>query len=491
MVKVKTRFAPSPTGFLHIGGLRTALFAFLFARHNNGDFILRIEDTDQTRFVEGALEDIIESLKWIGISWNEGPDIGGPHGPYLQSERKTIYKDHAYDLVKSGHAYKCFCTQNRLGALREEQKKKGIYPVYDRHCRQLSQEEILRHEKKDDPFVIRLKIPEEGEIIFEDYIRGKIITANSTLDDIILLKSDGFPTYHLANVVDDHLMGITHVIRGEEWIPSTPRHIILYNAFGWKPPVFSHVPVILAQGGGKLSKRHGVTMVKQFRQKGFLNEAVLNFITLLGWSLDDKTELFSMKELIEHFDLDRVNKAPAVFSYEKLNWFNGVYIRNKKYNDLYDLLIPFLIQGGILKEEESARYQEYVLKIIPLIQERLKYLSDVSDLTWFFFDDHFCIKDRHALIQKKHTKKDAIRILKNTVEKLQSVTHFQTGELENVLRDLIKDLGLKPGSVFMTIRVAITGTKVSPGLFETMCVLGKDRVIKRLKEAEEIVMNIE
>ncbi len=487
MGKVRTRFAPSPTGFLHIGGLRTALFAFLFARHNNGDFILRIEDTDRSRFVAEALDDIISSLKWIGLHWNEGPDIGGPYGPYLQSKRKDIYTEQAQSLVTSGHAYKCFCTPERLNALREEQKKRGGYSAYDRHCRYLSKDEILHHEKNGSLSVIRLKIPETGQTVFHDQIRGTIRTDNGVLDDIVLLKSDGFPTYHLANVVDDHLMKITHVIRGDEWISSTPRHILLYAAFGWTPPAYSHVPVILAQGGGKLSKRHGATMVKEFREKGYLSEALLNFISLLGWSLDDKSELFSMQELIKYFDLSRVNKASAVFSYEKLDWFNGVYIRKKQKEELYSLVKPFLIKDGILKEEESDKQREYVLNIIPLVQERLKYLSDISNQISFFFDEHFQIREPDALIPKKHTKVESKRIIENTIYAIQKVEEFHEAAVEEVLRSLIETLGMKAGVVFMTVRVAITGTKVSPGLFETMCVLGKERVTQRLKYALEII----
>lgn len=490
MGKVRTRFAPSPTGFLHIGGLRTALFAFLFARHNDGDFILRIEDTDRSRFVEEALGDIISSLKWLGLHWNEGPDIGGPYGPYLQSQRKDIYTEHALKLVASGHAYRCFCTPERLNALRDEQKKKGSYPAYDRHCRYLSNEEILRHEKNGDPSVIRLKIPETGQTVFHDQIRGTIRTGNDVLDDIILLKSDGFPTYHLANVVDDHYMKITHVIRGDEWISSTPRHIILYSAFGWTPPTFSHVPVILAQGGGKLSKRHGAIMVKEFREKGYLSDALLNFISLLGWSLDDKSELFSMQELIECFDLSRVNKSSAVFSYEKLDWFNGVYIREKHKEELYTLVKPFLIKDGILNQKEQDIHKEYLLKIIPLVQERLKYLSDISNQIAFFFDEYFNIEDPSALIPKKHTKEDSKRILENTIYAVRQIKEFHEKAVEEVLRDLLETLGMKAGPVFMTLRVAITGARISPGLFETMCVLEKERVIKRLENALEILEKI-
>jgi len=487
MEKIRTRFAPSPTGFLHIGGLRTALFSYLFARHNEGDFILRIEDTDRKRLVEGALENIIQSLKWMGIEWDEGPDIGGPYSPYLQSERKPIYKKYAFKLVQDGKAYKCYCTHERIKALHEEEIKKGLFPIYDRHCRNLTVKEIEQNDNNGMPFVIRLKVPIDGEISFNDEIRGNITTKNETLDDIVLLKSDGFPTYHLANVVDDHLMKITHVIRGEEWVPSTPKHIILYNAFGWKPPSFAHVPVILAKGGGKLSKRHGATTVREFIEKGYLSDALLNFMALLGWSLDDKSEFFTMDQLIKHFELNNVKRSPAIFSYEKLDWFNGVYIRNKNKDEIYRLIIPYLIKDGVISKENEAEYRDYILSIIPLIQERLKLLSDVSKLVWFFFDEHFEIRDKKSLIPKKLKKDDAFNIafniINHTIDVIEKVDQFNEANLERPMRDLVKELGLKPYQVFMTIRVAVTGTTISPGLFETMMVLGKKRVIKRLNDA--------
>jgi len=478
METVRTRFAPSPTGFLHIGGLRTALFSYLFARHHNGTFILRIEDTDRARFVSEALEDIAHSLKWLGIEWDEGPDIGGAFGPYMQSERIRLYQTHAEKLIQSGAAYRCYCTPERLSALRKEREKLGHDTGYDRHCRNLTDEQRKEHEKRGDLSVIRLKVPLEGETFFDDLIRGRIETKNQVLDDLVLLKSDGFPTYHLANVVDDHLMKISHVIRGEEWISSTPRHIILYGAFGWKPPEFAHVPVILAPGGGKLSKRHGATMVREFIEKGYLSEAVLNFIALLGWSLDDKTQLFSMSDLIRGFDITRVNRAAAVFSYEKLDWFNGVYIRSKSPDQLYELVLPYLEKEGIVSSKN---------RILPLVRERLKLLSEITDHVWFFFDDRFEIRDPDALIPKKLTANDAVLILQSAIRKLDTVDFCNYTEIEAALRVLVDGLGLKVGQVFMTLRVAVTGTKVSPGLFETMRVLGKERVLSRMKNAADFL----
>jgi len=486
METIRTRFAPSPTGFLHIGGLRTALFSYLFAKHHSGTFILRIEDTDRSRFVGEALEDIVHSLKWLGIQWEEGPDIGGPFGPYMQSERTDLYRTYAEKLIDSGNAYRCYCTPERLAALRKEREKLGLDTGYDRHCRNLTEDKKEQHEKEQDTSVIRLKAPLEGKTAFNDLIRGRIVTNNGLLDDLVLLKSDGFPTYHLANVVDDHRMEISHVIRGEEWISSTPRHMILYKAFGWGPPEFAHVPVILASGGGKLSKRHGATMVKEFIERGYLGEAVLNFIALLGWSLDDKTELFSMSDLIREFDITRVNKSAAVFSYEKLDWFNGVYIRKKSPQELYELVYPYLKRDGIVTSKNSIQ-KEYLLRILPLVRERLKLLSEITNYVWFFFDDRFEIKDPTALIPKKLSSKDTVNILHAATEELDAVDPFQDTQIEAAMRDLVNELTLKAGQVFMTLRVAITGTKVSPGLFETMRVLGKERVLSRMKSAIEIL----
>ena len=489
-IDIRTRFAPSPTGFLHIGGLRTALFAYLFARHHDGAFILRIEDTDRSRLVQGAEEDIMESLRWLGIEWDEGPDRGGPYAPYRQSERKEIYLEHARMLIESGQAYSCYCTPERLKQLREEQKKMGLDQGYDRHCRDMDEERRREHEKRGDASVVRLKVPLEGETFFDDIIRGRIVKQNNVLDDLVLIKSDGFPTYHLANVVDDHLMHISHVIRGDEWISSTPRHVLLYRAFGWEAPAYAHVPVILAQGGGKLSKRHGATMVREFRERGYLAEALLNFIALLGWALDDKTEYFTMQELIASFDIHRVNKASAVFSYEKLDWFNGNYMRAKSIPELYEELRPFLANEGILTPENEGDRKDYLLQILPLVQERLNHLSDIAGLIWFFFDDLYEIRDVQALIPKKGTKDDALLILKKTHEMLNSFPISDREKLEESMRRLVEELGMKVGQVFMTVRVAATGSRVSPGLFETMDVLGRDTVLHRLQGAIDVLMEM-
>jgi glutamyl-tRNA synthetase len=485
MEDVRTRFAPSPTGFLHIGGLRTALYAYLHARHTGGSFILRIEDTDRSRLVPGALEDILDSLRWIGIAWDEGPETGGHHAPYVQSERVDLYRRHARQLVESGRAYPCYCTPERLRGLREEQQEKGLAPGYDRRCRNLTEQERAAHRERGDAFVIRFAYPREGETIFTDLIRGDITTSNEQMDDFVLLKSDGYPTYHLANVVDDHLMGITDVIRGEEWISSTPRHLNLYRSFGWAPPRFAHVPVILAPGGGKLSKRHGAVTVREFRNTGYLPEALLNFIVLLGWSLDDRTEQFTMDQLVEHFDIRQVNKSAAVFSYEKLDHFNGLYIRRKTAEELCDLLMPFVVKAGMLGEQEVDAHRDYLLRIVPLIRERITLLGEAGEQLWFFFDRHFEIRDSVSLIPKKGTAADAARILEGASEAIRRTEPFTEERIEASLRALVEQLDMKVGQVFMTIRVAVTGSRVSPGLFETINVLGRERVLSRLAAAAD------
>lgn len=487
MSTVRTRFAPSPTGYLHIGGLRTALFSWLFARHSGGEFILRVEDTDRSRLVEDALDDITESLAWTGIDWDEGPDIGGPCGPYLQSERQPLYKEYTDRLLEGGHAYRCFCSQERLQTVRGKTPGQG----YDRHCRNLTTEAIKRHETQRDPYVVRLKIPDGGETEFKDEIRGKISTKNELIDDFVLMKSDGFPTYHLANVVDDHLMRISHVIRGDEWISSTPKHVLLYAAFGWDMPVFAHVPVILKEGGGKLSKRHGATMVKEFRERGYLPDALVNFIALLGWSLDDKTEIFSLDELVSYFDLQRVNRAACVFSYEKLDWFNGVYIREKDPAELYDLFLPYLFDAGLVSRNDPNPARDYLLSIIPLVTQRVKHLSEAGDQVAFFFDEGYTPPGREILVQKKLTAADSIRILELCQTTVQHIEKFSDEEIENALRSLVDTSEYKTGQVFMTIRAAVTGKTVSPGLFETMRVLGKARVEKRLQKSLSVLKSLD
>jgi glutamyl-tRNA synthetase len=347
--EVRVRFAPSPTGYLHIGGARTALYNWLLARHYGGKFILRIEDTDRNRYVPDALTDIMASLRWLGMDWDEGPEAGGDYGPYLQSERLELYQKYAEQLISEGKAYRCFCTAERLDQLRKEQEAAKQSSGYDRHCLNLTAEERRELESSGARSVVRFKIP-PGRTLVYDQLRGELDFDNKTIDDFVLLKSDGFPTYHLANIIDDHLMKITHVMRGDEWLVSTPRHILLYQAFGWEPPKFAHLPIFLAPGGGKLSKRHGATSVKEYRDKGYLPEAVINFLLLLGWNPGTDQEMFSLEEAAKSFTLERINVSPVAFSTEKLDWFNGVYIRSLSTDDLAKRCLPYLQQAGLLAD---------------------------------------------------------------------------------------------------------------------------------------------
>jgi glutamyl-tRNA synthetase len=482
---VRVRFAPSPTGTPHIGNIRTALFNWLFAMHHGGQFVLRIEDTDVARRVPGAVESIMDALKWLGLNWDEGPDVGGPYGPYYQSERLELYKKYAEHLVAEGKAYYCFCPPERLAEMRKEQEARKEPPGYDRKCRDLPEPAVQRCLNENLPFVVRLKVPLEGETTFHDLIRGDITFANSLLDDLVLLKSDGYPTYHLANVVDDHHMEISHVMRAEEWIPSTPRHILLYEALGFEPPKFAHLPIILAPDRSKLSKRHGATDTMWYKQEGYLPQAMVNYMALLGWAWDEKTEIFSLQDLVERFDLDRVNPTGAVFSKDKLDWMNAYYINHVLgVEELAKLCGPYLQAAGLVQpgEPEGTTAWDYVLEIVPLIKERMRLLKEAPELTDFFFAQALDY-DPQALVQKKMTPETTVEALKAAEESLHTIDDWTEENLETAMRALAEELELKPGQLFMALRVSVTGRTISPGLFETMRVLGKDRVMTRIQSA--------
>jgi glutamyl-tRNA synthetase len=479
--QVRTRYAPSPTGYPHVGNIRTALFAWLFARHNNGSFILRIEDTDVERSVEGSLENILESLRWLGMDWDEGPEIGGNYGPYVQSQRLNLYQNAAQKLVESGHAYYCFCSQERLEKLREGQIKDKLPPGYDRCCRDLTAEQRREKAVAGIKPVVRFKAPTTGRTKFHDEIWGDVAFENSVIEDLVLLKSDGYPTYHLANVVDDHLMEITHVIRAEEYISSTPLHIMTYEALGYALPKFAHVPMVLGVDRSKLSKRHGSTSVLEFRDQGYLPEALLNFMALVGWSLDDKTDIISREELIKNFSLERVNKNAGIFNYEKLQWMNGVYIRGLSSDDLMWKVVPFM-EKYFPPEVKRPLDIEYVRKIVPLIRERISTLKDSADYTGFFFLDELTY-DAAMFTDKKMTAETSLTALKAAEEKLSFLESFSPDLLETTLRHLAEELGIKAGQLFNPLRVATTARDAAPPLFETMAVLGKERCLKRIKAA--------
>ncbi|MEO0250760.1 MAG: glutamate--tRNA ligase [candidate division WOR-3 bacterium] len=474
---VRVRFAPSPTGYLHVGGARTALYNWLFARKNGGKFILRIEDTDRTRYVPGSVDDIMESLRWLGLVWDEGP--------YFQSERIQIYREHANLLLEKGHAYRCFCSPERLDELRKEQMARGLKPGYDRKCRSLPAEESSKLAKEGKPFVIRLKVPLDREIVFEDYLRGTIKVKGAELEDIILLKSDGFPTYHLANVVDDHLMGITHVMRADEWIPSTPYHVFMYEAFGWEAPVFAHLPVILAPDGkGKLSKRHGATSVLEFRKMGILPEALVNFLALLGWSPGGDREIISLEEMIELFDLRKVGKRGSVFDFNKLYWMNSYYIRNKDLKELLVLSKPFYQDAGIELQEKD---DNTLLNILSLYRERVKTLSELPAVTKYFFTDDIEY-DPEGL--KKHlSSKEKFLLIREFTKTLVEIDSFTKERIEQKLREFATEKGVHPKELIHPIRILLTGETIGPGLFELMEVLGREACIRKLERGISILEN--
>ena len=478
---VRTRFAPSPTGFPHVGNIRTALFAWLFARHHGGSFIVRIEDTDVAREVEGAVEAILDSLRWLGLDWDEGPEVGGKYGPYFQSQRRELYQKAAQRLIAQGDAYHCYCSPQRLDEMRKEQMKRKQPPGYDRHCRDLSEAERAQKEAGGITPVVRFRTPLEGQTGFTDLIWGELRFENSTLDDLVLLKSDGYPTYHLANVVDDHEMEITHVIRAEEWLSSTPRHVLLYRALGYELPQYAHQPMLLGPDRSKLSKRHGAVSINEFKEQGYLPEAMLNFLALLGWSLDDRTEIMSRQEVIDNLSLERISRNAAIFNREKLDWMNGVYIRGLSLEDFTWQVMPFL-DRDLPKAVKRPLPVDYVRQMMPLIQERAKTLAEVPGLVGFFFAEELEY-DAPLLIGKNMDKKSATRALEAARKKLAEVKIFDEESLEAWLRPLAVELGLKTGQLFGTLRVATTGQTAAPPLFQTMVVLGKARCVRRVDAA--------
>ncbi|MCD6359122.1 MAG: glutamate--tRNA ligase, partial [Dehalococcoidia bacterium] len=454
MADIRTRFAPSPTGEPHVGNIRTALFAWLFARHNGGAFVLRIEDTDKAREMVGADEKIFQGLRWLGLDWDEGPDVGGDYGPYRQSMRLELYHKAAKQLVDDGYAYPCYCSSQRLDEMRQEQKRLKLPPGYDRHCRDLTDEERVQKDAEGVTPVIRLKVPLEGETRFNDIIRGEVSFQNNNMNDLVLLKSDGYPTYHLASVVDDHLMKITHVLRADEWISSTPCHILLYQALGYKPPLFAHLPMILGSDHSKLGKRHGAVSILDYREQGYLPEAMFNFLALLGWSLDDKTEVMSVDDIVKSFSLEKVGKTAAIFSQEKLKWMNGVYIRNLATDDFVDRVLPLL--GEELPScVERPISREYVAQIVPLIRERVKVLSEVPEFVEFFFVDELTY-DTKILLGKKMDWDMVDVALRTALQVIRGLEIFDEGSLEQVLRPLAQEISLKVGQFFGVLRVATT-----------------------------------
>jgi glutamyl-tRNA synthetase len=476
---VRTRIAPSPTGDPHVGTAYVALFNYAWAKKNGGQFILRIEDTDRERSSRASEEMIFASLRWLGLSWDEGPDVGGPHAPYRQSERLGLYQEHAEELMERGAAYPCFCPKERLEALREAQRKaKAPVMGYDRHCRAIPKAEARARRRAGEPHVVRLAMPTEGVTRVRDFLRGELEFANDLIDDQVLLKSDGYPTYHLANVVDDHLMGITHVIRAEEWISSLPKHAQLYRAFGWEEPVFCHLPLLRNADRSKISKRKNPTSLNFYRRAGYLPEALLNYLALMGWTMPDGREEFSLQEFVEAFTLERIVLGGPVFDLTKLTWLNGKYIRSLTEAELLQRLRQDLLAD------------EYLLRVLPLVRERIDKLEDFLAYGAFFFVGEVSYDEeaRKKLIPKNKQPEEVAEVLSSLLEeRIDPLLDWRSQNLEPSLREFAQSRGWKAGDLFMTVRVAVTGRTATPPLFETMEVLGKEVCRRRLRAALELV----
>ncbi len=478
-LKIRTRFAPSPTGYMHVGNLRTALYAYLLTKSQGGDFILRIEDTDQGRLVEGATDIIYNTLKETGLLWDEGPDIGGNFGPYIQTDRRPLYKEYAEKLVEMGKAYYCFCDEDRLNEVRTLCEAKKIPPKYDRHCLKLSKEEIQAKIDAGVPYVIRQLMPDEGTTSFDDAVFGTITVENSTLDDMVLLKSDGLPTYNFANVVDDHLMAITHVIRGNEYLSSTPKYNLLYEAFGWEIPTYIHCSPVMRDHTHKLSKRDGDASYEDFIKKGYLKEAVINYIALLGWSPQGEQEKFTLDELVKTFSVSGISKSPAIFDEAKLAWLNGEYIRELSLDAFHEKALPFY-EGVVTNPEIDKK------KISELLQKRCEKLSDIPEQVDFF--DNLPDYDIELYTHKKmktnpENSKTALEAIKS---KLETLDDFSFESLHDSLMALVEEMGVKNGQVLYPLRVAVSGKSFTPGGgVELASILGKEETIKRIEKGIE------
>ncbi|HEY5557686.1 glutamate--tRNA ligase [Acetobacterium sp.] len=489
---VRNRFAPSPTGNVHVGSLRTALYNYLFAKKTGGDFLLRLEDTDQTRFEEGAVDNLLNALNLTGVIPDEGlikinGEVmqRGDFGPYIQSERLDIYQKYLKTLVDNGDAYYCFCTKERLEEVRDSQKKAGQTPKYDGHCRDLSPAEVQSKIDAGIPYVIRLKLPENVVLSFEDGVRGIIEMNTNDLDDQVLLKTDGFPTYHLAVVIDDHLMGITHVIRGEEWLPSTPKHVYLYQCFGWEAPEFIHLPNILNDDHKKLSKRQGDVSVGDFLAKGYLPEALVNYLALLGWSPEDDQEIFTMEELIQAFDISRINKSGAVFDRSKLNWMNAHYIKELPIEILVKNLVPFLVKAGTINNEDVELRKDWLEKIGELLRDRIEYFAQSTEKLALIFKNDFVVTDEEALefLRLESTK----RLYQVLVEKIEATDVLDASRGKAILKEIQKQEKIKGKMLYMPSRIMITGEMHGPDLTLIMDVLGKEEILARLISMKPII----
>lgn len=522
MEEVRVRYAPSPTGMQHIGGVRTALFNYLFARSKGGKFILRLEDTDRTRYDEKYVKNLYDTMAWLGIDWDEGGDKGGEYGPYVQSERFELYKKYAYELVEKGEAYYCFCDAERLERIRKIQTENKMAPGYDRNCRHLTPEEVKANLDAGKPYVIRLKVPLEGETKFHDHLLGDIVWKNEDISpDPVLLKSDGFPTYHLANIVDDHFMKVSHVMRAQEWIPSTPLHCQMYRSFGWEHPDFCHLPMVNGSDGKKLSKRHGATSLNEFRARGYLPQAIINYVAMLGCSYVEGQEMYTLEELAKNFKIEHLNCAPAVFDYKKLEFYNGNYIRALSDEELYKWTLPFITgtgdatleinpenpqpaphvgpeySGVALGEDgepycvdasmnmSSADVKKKLMELMPLIKERLKFLADAAEMVKFLFTTP-AVPPVEQIVPKKLDAAKTKEVLEEAKSYVSAIMGKSHEEAETLAKATAEKLGIKLGDFMMPIRMAVTGSRISPPLIGSIWILGEQEFLARIENTLKV-----
>ena len=493
-MNIRVRYAPSPTGLQHVGGIRTALFNYLFARSQGGAFILRLEDTDRSRYDASFVKNLYDTFAWLGIQWDEGPDIGGPCAPYIQSERTALYKQYAEELLRNGLAYRCFCSTERLEKIRQEREAAHSSETgYDRQCRSIPRDEAEKRAAAGEPHTIRLQIPLGETTRFHDHLLGDIEWKNDDINpDPVLLKSDGFPTYHLANVVDDHLMRISHVLRAQEWLSSTPLHVIMYKSFGWEPPQFCHLPMVMGQDGKKLSKRHGATSIDEFRKQGYLGEALINYVALLGASYEEGCDIYTLARLAGLFSLDKLNKAPAIFDYKKLEWYNGQYIRMKSDEELACLCLPWAVSAGLFGAagtEPAAPQRRIFTAAMPLIRERLNFLHEAPAKIAYLFSEP-AVPPVEEFIPKKLDRAQTIRLLHLARECARPLAEAAGDEAaEACIKEQAEKNAVKLGDLMMPLRVAITGSRVSPPLFGSLRILGAECSLRRIDRALCLVGN--
>lgn len=489
MNHVRVRFAPSPTGYLHVGGARTALFNWFFTRKQGGQFILRIEDTDTERLKEDSVSQILASMKWLGLDWDEGPEVGGPCGPYYQSQRLELYQKEAQRLVTEGKAYYCFCTSGELAQTRELQRQTGQAFRYNGKCRNIPQTEALKRIEAGEEAVIRLRIPDSGQITVTDLIHGKVNFELDQLDDLIIVKSNGIPAYNFACVVDDHAMNISHVIRAEEHLSNTPKQVLLYQALGYNTVQFAHVPMILAPDRSKLSKRHGATSIEEFREQGFLAPAIVNYLTFLGWSPGTDQELITPAETVEQFEISKVSKKAAIYDTKKLAWINGHYLNSMSLDDVTGQTIPFLLRKNLITEIQAVEEYNSVKSIIDVVRNRVKTLVELTEAMEYFFKDvtEYDEKGQH----KYFSRQDAADLLRQGRDCLERIECFDVQHTEAAYRQLIEDLSIKSGDLIHPTRLALTGRMESPGLFDVMALLGKDRCLARMSQAINYIFTIQ